>query len=746
MAFVGTYPPRRCGIATFTHDLTEAVTSHNGGAQPMVLALTDPEGEYTYPAEVAHEIRQGSKGDYARAAELVSYSDVRVALLQHEYGIFGGDDGSYVLDFLAPLRVPSIATLHTVLKQPSPSQRSVIQQMATHCARLVVMSKVAKDLLAKSYGVDGPSIQIIPHGIPALPPVDQRALKARFGVAGRRMLLTFGLLSANKGIETVIRALPAIIAEFPDVVYFVVGATHPVVLSRDGEAYRTLLEREAENLGVRDHVVFRDQFVSRTELGHYLQAADIFVTPYLNEAQVTSGALSYAMGAGAAVISTPYWHAQELLADGRGRLFPFCDHAALGRTVLDLLGSESELKRARTAAIELTRSMQWPNVGRSYLELAAQTLQASLPKRVPAKLKRASSLPELRLDHLQRLTDDTGLIQHATHSVPARHTGYCVDDNARALIVALHADRLQSTPKTQRLVTTYLAYLNYSQRDDGDFTNFMSYSRALLQGEQCSDDCIGRAVWALGTTVRLASDQGCRALARDMFMSALPRTREVGPRGMALSILGVANMLVAEPDSIELRRELDSLTSAMIGRYQAEATDDWRWFEPTLTYDNATLPLALFKAYAITGEPATLRVARDSLDFLDVTCFENDQLRLVGNEGWHNRGGAKAFADEQPIDATAFVLAFRGAYLATKDPHYLRRMRDAFGWFLGENRLGLPLYDFSTAGCRDGLGVTQANANQGAESTVCFLMALIDMLELAGETLPHADAGQETSI
>jgi glycosyltransferase involved in cell wall biosynthesis len=745
MAFVGTYPPRRCGIATFTHDLTEAVISQSGQATPMVLALTDPEGEYAYPAEVAHEIRHGAKGDYARAAELVSYSDVRVALLQHEYGIFGGDDGSYVLDFLAPLRVPSIATLHTVLKRPSASQRSIVQQMATHCARLVVMSQVAKDLLATSYGVHGPSIQIIPHGIPALQPIDQQALKARFGVAGRRMLLTFGLLSTNKGIETAIRALPAVIERFPDVVYFVVGATHPVVLSRDGEAYRTMLEREAERLGVRDHVVFRDQFVSRTELGHYLQAADIFVTPYLNEAQVTSGALSYAMGAGAAVVSTPYWHAQELLAEGRGRLFPFSDHNALARTLLELFGSDSELARARSAAIELTRSMQWPNVGRSYLDLAAQALAEAQPKRPPPKLKRASSLPELRLDHLQRMTDDTGVIQHATHSVPARHTGYCVDDNARALIVALHADRLQTSSKTQRLVTTYLAYLHYAQRDDGSFINFMSYGRTLLEGERCSDDCIGRAIWALGTTVRLATDQGCRALARSMFMQALPSTRSVGPRGMALAILGLTNLLVAEPESVELREALDTLTAALLGRYREQATDDWRWFEPDLTYDNATLPLALFKAYAITRDAETLRVARAALDFLDTTCFANDLLQLIGNEGWHRRGGEKAYADEQPIDAAAFVLAFRGAYLATDEPHYLRRMRDAFGWFLGENRLGLPLYDFSTAGCRDGLGVGHVNANQGAESTVCFLMALIDMLELAGETLPHAGAGQETS-
>lgn len=745
MAFVGTYPPRRCGIATFTRDLTEAVGTASGQALPMVLAVTDSAGQYAYPDEVKFEIRQGARGDYARAAELINQSDVRLVSIQHEYGIFGGDDGSYILDFLTALRVPSIVTLHTVLKLPSVSQRNIVQQMAKQCAHLVVMSQVAKELLASSYDVRGPKIQIIRHGIPAMQPSDQETLKARFGVAGRRMLLTFGLLSPNKGIETVIRALPAVIAEFPDLMYFVVGATHPVVLRRDGEAYRTMLEREAERLGVRDHVVFRDQFVSRSELCHYLQAADVFVSPYLNEAQVTSGALSYAMGAGAAVVSTPYWHAQELLADGRGRLFPFCDDAALSHTLLTLLGTPTELQRVRTAAIEYTRSMQWPNVGRSYFELASNTLENTPPRRPTATLARGSSLPELCLDHLLRMTDDTGIVQHATFSVPSRHTGYCVDDNARALIVALHADRLHSSPDTRRLVTTYLSYVQHAQRPDGAFNNFMTYSRVSIDADRCSDDCLGRALWALGVTVRLASDAGCRQLARDMFMYALPKTRTLGPRGTALAILGLTNRLVVEPESEELRDALRTLTETLMLRYREQATDDWRWFEATLTYDNAMLPLALFKSYAVTGDRATLRVAREALEFLEEICFDGDQLRLVGSTGWHSRGGEKAEADEQAIDAAAFVLAFRAAYLATDERHYLRRMREAFAWFLGENRLGVSLYDFSSGGCRDGLGMVHVNLNQGAESTICFLTALIEMLDLAEKGLEHAEVGEETS-
>jgi len=738
IAFVGTYPPRRCGIATFTHDLLEATVSASERVSPMILAVTDSGGQYEYPGDVKYEIRQGRKGDYARAAEFVNYSNVRLVVIQHEYGIFGGDDGAYILDFLSTLRVPVIATLHTVLEHPSDSQKAIVQQMAKRCARLVVMSRIALKLLASSYGVQGPKVQIIAHGIPSMKSRDQERLKAGFGVSGQRMLLTFGLLSPNKGIETVIRALPAVTAAFPDVVYFVVGATHPVILRRDGEAYRTMLEREAERLGVREQVVFRDQFITAEELSNYLQAADIFVSPYLNEAQVTSGALSYAMGAGAAVVSTPYWHAQELLADGRGCLFPFQDHEALSRALNALLGSRRELDRMRSSAFEFTRSMIWPQIGEAYFDLGMKVMAEALPTPSRHKSPRASSLPELRLDHLLRLTDDTGIIQHATYTVPARRSGYCVDDNARALIVALHADHLNGSPETKRLVTTYLSYLLSSQDKDGHFKNFMSYDRTFDAGLP-SEDCTGRAIWALGTTVRFAADEGCRLLAREMLDRVLASTNDLGPRGTALVVLGLADLLAVEPDAAGVRDRIDGLAKKLVGRYEEEATDDWRWFEPTLTYDNAMIPLALFTAYRVTGERVSLRVAREALDFLETICFNGDRLLLIGNTGWHSRGGKKPETDEQAIDAAAFVLAFRGAYLATGDHHYLRRMREAFAWFLGSNRLGLPLYDFATGGCRDGLGTSRPNQNEGAESTICFLMALLGMLELAGEGLEYAD-------
>jgi glycosyltransferase involved in cell wall biosynthesis len=737
VAVVGTYPPRRCGIATFTRDLAQGMSASSPEVRPMAVAITDEGNRYEYAEEVAYEVRHGTKGDYARAAELLNYKDVRWVSLQHEYGIFGGDDGAYILDLLGTLRVPSVVTLHTVLQNPSPSQRTIVQRMAK-VSELVVMSRVAEDLLGRRYDVHGARVHMIPHGIPDMPPRDQGALKARFGIAGHRMLLTFGLLGPNKGIETVIRAMPAIVAACPDLVYFVVGATHPHVLRQYGEAYRTTLEREAEKLDVRDHVVFRDQYVTTEELSRYLQAADVFVSPYLNEAQVTSGALSYAMGAGAAVISTPYWHASELLADGRGRLFPFGDSRALANSVISLMASPEERQRIRSRAYELTRAFIWPQIGAQYLALGA-----TLPRvvaRVPRRPEppRASSLPELRLDHLLRLTDDTGIIQHATFSVPSRASGYCLDDNARALVVALGADRVSGSRDTKRLVSTYLSYLHAAQTDSGTFRNFMSYDRKYGDAPP-SEDCTGRALWAAGTATHLASDEGQRRLARQIFERGLAAVGELGPRGTALSMLGIVSFVGAHPEVEHVAGRLRALSERLCAHYREHSGADWPWFEPALTYDNALLPLALWRAGRITNDPTSREIAARSLAFLEETSFEGDLLHLVGNAGWHSRGEGRATADEQPTDAAAFVLAFRAAYLATGDHRYLRRMRGSFAWFLGANRLGVSLYDPATAGCRDGLGLEALNLNQGAESTISFLLALMEMHELAGEGLEYAN-------
>lgn len=729
LAFLGTYPPRRCGVGTFTRDLAEAVAASRIGSSIRIVATTDGAGPYDYTESVRFEIRQGEKQDYVRAADHLNYSDTQLVFVQHEFGIYGGDDGAHVLAFLGRLKKPVVATLHTVLRTPSSSQRSIVRAMAERCDRLVVMSDAAAGLLEEVHGVRRDLIQVVPHGIPDLQREDQERLKVRFGVAGRRMMLTFGLLSRNKGIETVLRALPRLVERFPDLVYFVVGATHPNVRRERGEEYRLSLEREAKDLGVTDHVVFRNEFVSSDELADVLRATDVYVTPYLNEAQSTSGTLSYAMGAGAAVVSTPYWHAQSFLGEGRGRLFGFGDSEGLAVAVEDLFSDPRELQRSRDAAWAFTRPMTWPRVAEAYGDLAERILaEAPIPSPDVPRSER-SPLPDLRLDHLLRMTDDTGIIQHATYSVPARKTGYCVDDNARALLVALQAHRVTQSAQTAGLVTRYLSYLDLSQKADGRFSNFMDYTRKL-EVHSDSDDCAGRALWALGVCTRLAPDGGARALAVEMFERSMPLASSFGLRGQALALLGLDAFLGEIPHHAAARELAVRLSADLVARYRTEADADWNWFEPEVTYDNAIVPLALFKAFGITDDPESLEVAQASLAFLEGICFSPEYLNLVGNESWHRRGGRRSMADEQPLDAAAFVLAFQGAYIATGDPHYLGRMRDSFEWFLGRNRLRTSLYDFATGGCYDALGRHEVNRNQGAESLLSFLLALLSMLEV----------------
>ncbi|MCA9281155.1 MAG: glycosyltransferase [Phycisphaeraceae bacterium] len=736
VAFLSTYPPTQCGIATFTRDLSRAIVGADPDISRTIVAMDKPNESLVYPDYTERRIRRGVKMDYIRAAESVSYSDVGVVSVQHEYGIFGGADGALVLDFLAHLDKPSIATLHTVLREPSKGQREVVVKMSDRCAKLVVMSHLACDLLDRHYKVPRERVQVIPHGIPDLPFDDPEEHKRLFGMSGRRMALTFGLLSPGKGIETVITALPRVVERYPDLRYFVVGATHPEIRARSGEEYRNALERLAQDLGVSDHIVFRNKFVDLPELCQYLQAADVYITPYLNEAQITSGTLAYAMGSGAAVLSTPYWHAQELLADGRGRLFHFKDDEALARQMIDLFDHPDELNAMRRKAYDYSRAMTWSAVGSAYADLLRRASTEEVAAISPPVIGRSASIPELRLDHVRRLTDDTGMFQFAKYTLPDRTHGYCVDDNARALLVALLAFRITGNTEALRLAGIYLSYMHHSQCADGAFHNFMSYNRVHVQEEDFSDDCIGRSLWALGACWQISPDQGARRLAREMLERTAPLALKCGPRGIALSIMGLDAFIEGGEAPGWAHEMTQTLGRQLLDRYQSERADDWRWFESELTYDNAMLSLALMRAAKRLNDEHMMDAARESLDFIEELCFREGFLQLIGNEGWHQRDSTPATHDEQPIDAAAMVLAFRYAFICTHDRHYLERMRESFSWFLGANRLGLSLYDFATAGCRDGLTRESVNENQGAESTLSFLLALLAVIDLAGESLP----------
>jgi hypothetical protein len=616
-----------------------------------------------------------------------------------------------------------------VLKNPTPNQKKIVQEMARRASRLIVMSELAVTLLKESYDVPVEKVSMFYHGTPDFTSLDNNHYKKRFQVEGNQTLLTFGLLSPNKGIETVIKALPDLVRDFPNLIYVVLGKTHPNILKEYGEQYRSGLITLVDKLGLQEHVIFDDRFVTLEELYAWLMAADIYVTPYLNEAQIVSGTLSYAMGAGNAIISTPYWYAKEMLADGRGRLFNFGDSAALAAVLRDLLQNQATLKQLRDKTYKFGRQMRWEKVAVKYLELfrrtAAVAAKRSLSPKTPVRLLRE---PAFDLAHLKRLTDDTGLIQHAKYIVPDRHTGYCLDDNSRALMMCAWAVFLLQSDEAKALIPTYFSFTHYMQNTDGRFRNFMDYQRRFLD-EHGSDDAAGRALWALGYLIWRPPRNAYRSLAYECFQKALPQVRGLNLRGKALAMLGMVSYLRCYQGDERVTALLRECADYLLELFKKVSDGEWRWFEDIVCYDNGIMPLALFQTYSILREEKYLTVARETLEFLEKTITQNGRLSIVGSRGWYKKGGVKAKYDQQPIDAAAMVLAYQSAYRVTGEKEYLKKMRQAFGWFLGENDMGMSLYDHETKGCADGLMPEGVSLNQGGESTVSFLMALLSMIE-----------------
>ena len=546
VAFVGDYFPRKCGIATFTHDLHRSIAERYPEVDCCVVPVDDIEGGYDYPPEVRFQIAEQDFDSYLRAADFLNFSNADVVCLQHEFGIYGGNEGSHVLGLLRDLRMPVVTTLHTVLSEPNAEQRRIIEQFAKMSARLIVMSERGSSLLQSVYGIPESKIALIAHGIPDMPFVDPKSFKGKFGVEGKQVALTFGLLAPNKGIEHALRAVPAVLKEFPDFVYMVLGATHPNLVRAQGEAYRLSLERLARDLGITKHVIFYNRFVELRELTEFIGAADLYVTPYLNQAQITSGTLAYAFGCGKAVISTPYWHAEELLADGRGVLVPFADSAALAREICGLLADEPRRNAMRKRAYMLGREMIWSNVAHLYMETFQQARSNLIdqPDRqyvVPTLDERPLDLPELRLDHLLNMTDSTGIFQHATITIPQFEHGYCTDDTARALILTVLLEELgNDSPQVLRAATTYAAFVNAAfDAERGRFRNFMTIDRRWIEDEG-SDDCYGRALWALGTCVGRSRRADFQYWAVEMFNRALPMVADLrSPRAYAFALLGI---------------------------------------------------------------------------------------------------------------------------------------------------------------------------------------------------------------
>lgn len=742
LVYLATSVPQKCGIATFTNDLATSISSEMGGLHYRVVALTAVYNGYDYPPQVTFEIRKNEIRDYARAAEYLNGSSAQLISLQHEFGIFGGEAGKYLSVLLTYLRKPIITTCHTVLKDPPKEYRESFERVIEFSDRLVTMSPTGVETLRSAYGVPESKIAMIHHGVPDVPFIDPNFYKDQFGVEGRTVLLTFGLLSPNKGIETALDALPPVVEKCPDIIYVVLGATHPEVKRHSGEEYRLSLERRARDLGLENHVVFYNRFLELSEIVEYICSCDIYLTPYLAREQITSGTLAYALGAGKAIISTPYWYAEDLLADQRGVLVDFGDTEELSQALIHLIEDSITRNRMRKKAYDYGRQMVWKEVARNYLSLFEDVLKEREHREVRevwrTRMLPQATLPEINLEHMFELSDDVGLLQHAAFGIPDRDHGYSADDVARGLVVLMTYYNQVKSDELLTTIKTYMSFLKHAQTKTGHFHNFMSYDRGFLDSEG-TDDTLGRVMWGLGTVVRWGPKQRLRHLAQSMMEKALPRLEQLDfPRGKAYAILGFHHLMHRYAGASRFRWLLEKFADDLKDTFEAHCTEDWRWFEDTLTYGNAKLPESLLWAYQDTGRQELLDVAIEALDFLTKVQWNGFYFELIGNEGWYPKSGEKAIFGQQPVDAAYLVEAYLAAYQVTGEDHYLVHAQHAFEWFLGRNRLNEALYDFADGSVADGIDSSGISANQGAESVVSFLMALIGLSELRSQRLVRA--------
>lgn len=742
IAVIGNYLPRQCGIATFTTDLCDALAGQTKKMEENLIAVAMddiPEG-YDYPDRVKFQIRTHLQPDYIRAADFLNINKFDLAILQHEYGIFGGNDGSHILHLIQNLRMPVIITLHTVLGEPTEEQRSIIQELAKYSEFFIVMAHSACTLLKDVYGIDDEKIAFIPHGIPDVSFKRSDSFRESLGLKNKKTLFSFGLLSPGKGLEVMINAMPQIIEKHPNAVYTILGKTHPHVKSESGDSYRQGLLQQVAKLGIEKYVHFKDHFVKLDTLTEYIKASDIYVTPYVSEDQIVSGTLAYALGMGTVVVSTPYLYAKEMLAEERGRLVPFGDSEAMAKEIIHLLDHKGLCLDIREKCYHHGRSMIWEKVGSDYIELGSRAIrQAAQGPPIHQYLERTDArivaeLPEVNLHHMKFMTDDTGILQHAKYSVPDRTHGYCVDDNARALIVASMDYSLRGDKDIIPMIQHYLSFLHYSfNPENGHFRNFMSYDRRWLE-EVGSEDSHGRSLWGLGVAVKYAPNDSIRNMAATLFLDGLPVVDDfTSPRAWAFTIIGLhAYMSIFDGDA-GAKRKLKKLAKRLFGLFKDNATDEWMWCEDKATYANAKIPHALILAGRLIPNNEMQEMGMASLRWLlkEQTAPEG-HLSIIGNIDWHEKNGERSTFDQQPLEAMCLVQACAEAYRSTKDTHWLEEGQRCLGWFMGRNDTNKNVYVFNTGGCYDGIHENNVNDNQGAESTLSWLISLLTMYEVLG--------------
>jgi glycosyltransferase involved in cell wall biosynthesis len=738
IAVIGNSLPRRCGIATFTTDLQRAIANSRPSLEAAIVAMTDHDQTYDYPDSVALQIKDDSIEAYVRAAAFLNAGRFDIACLQHEFGIFGGEAGGHIIELLSRLTIPVVTTLHTVLAKPTAVQRAVMDRIVDASSKIVVMANKGRDLLRSVYRVPDEKIEVIAHGIPDFPFVEPDAAKTSLGFEGRSVILTFGLLSPSKGIEVMIDAMPSILKRRPDAVYVVLGATHPNLVRDQGEAYRESLMTRVRELDVEDHVVFLDQFVDQAALLEFISMCDVYVTPYLNEAQMTSGTLAYSFGLGKPVVSTPYWHARELLAEGRGILVPFADPAGIGDAIAQLLTDDSRRQAMREQAYATSRSMTWERTAERYMSAFDNARQGHSLKVIartePAVIApRGAAAPAMQTGHFLSMCDDTGLFQHAVHSVPDRAHGYCVDDNARALLLACALNEPGEKPLAEQLTARFAAFVQHAWNPDTRrFRNFMGFNRTWLE-DQGSEDSHGRSLWALGECSRRDASPSRRRWATALFAEALlPAKSFRSPRAAAFTLLGLDAYCAVMPDDRRAQETRRILADGLMLGLKSVATPDWLWFEEGLAYDNARLPQALIVTGMATRTPGYVDAGLRSLRWLMAQqTASTGHFRPVGTAGFGElRKPPRAF-DQQPVDATATSAACLSAWRADDDAEWRSTATRVFSWFLGSNDLSVALVDTETGSCRDGLHPGRANENRGGESVVCYLLGLAEIRQLA---------------
>lgn len=738
IAFIGNSLPRRCGIATFTTDLQSAVAAARADSKTVIVAMTDHGHLYDYPATVGIQINDGLINDYIRAAEFLNAGHFDVVSLQHEFGIFGGVAGSDIIQLLSLLKMPIVTTLHTVLAEPTAAQKDVFTRVVEMSSKVVVMAEKGRELLRTIYQVAEEKIEVIPHGIPEFAFVEPDAAKTRLGFAGRSVILTFGLLSPNKGIEFMIDAMPSILSTCPDAVYVVLGATHPNLVRDEGETYRESLIARAREAGVADHVVFLDRFVDQETLLEFISMCDVYVTPYLNEAQMTSGTLAYSFGLGKAVVSTPYWHARELLADGRGIIVPFADSDAIGTEIEKLLINAPLRQAMRKRAYASSRSMTWERTADRYMSVFENAgrrhrLKTIAKSDTSTLLRDSRAPPEMQIGHFLSMCDDTGLFQHAVHCVPDRSHGYCVDDNARALLLACALNTPGELRLSEVLTSRFAAFVQHAWNPETHrFRNFMAFDRGWLE-ESGSEDSHGRTLWALGVCALSDANPSRRTWAATLFAEALPAVDDfLSPRAWAFALLGLDAYCTTVSNNSHANTTRTALADRLVSLLEKVETSDWVWFEDGLSYDNARLCQALILTGVATERPDYLNAGLRSLRWLVAKqTSASGQFRPVGTEGFHDIRRQPRSFDQQPVEATATIAASLAAWRADQDVEWKSEAARVFAWFLGSNDLSISLVDLETGSCRDGLHPDRANENRGGESVVSYLLGLSEIRHMA---------------